>query len=371
MDDLPLLLYGSALGTGLVFGYVIQRGGFCLTRALSNTLLMRDATILRAYALALLVAMVGVEVLEVLSLVDIPLRPLHWLSNIVGGLLFGVGMILSGGCSGSTWYRVGEGAVGAWVVLLGFAIGATTAGVGVLSPLRALLQKPTLATADGGAPTLASLTGLPPWIVIAALALAGGRLAAARPAGARARQVAVARDRRRGRRDDRGGLVGLRDRRAAGRHHVRGEHRPPLHVSARRLPESRDLEHADGPGRSGGRLRGRVDHGSVRLEAPRPREPREDLRRRLPDGRRRPRSPKAATSTRASPTPPRSRSAVSSHSPRCAPAPAPRSGSCSSARLNRTLRSGGRRRGGRGEVGQRTRSCQAISEPATTPIGNF
>jgi len=124
MDDLPLLLFGSALGTGLVFGYVIQRGGFCLTRALSNTLLMRDATILRAYALALLVAMVGVEVLEALSLVDIPLRPLHWLSNIVGGLLFGVGMILSGGCSGSTWYRVGEGAVGAWVVLLGFAIGA-------------------------------------------------------------------------------------------------------------------------------------------------------------------------------------------------------------------------------------------------------
>jgi uncharacterized protein len=173
MDDLPLLLYGSALGTGLVFGYVIQRGGFCLTRALSNALLMRDGTILKAYGLALLVAMAGVEILEVLSLVDIPLRPLHWLSNIVGGLLFGVGMILSGGCSGSTWYRVGEGAVGAWVVLLGFAIGATTAGVGVLSPARALLQRPTLATADGGAPTLASLTGLPPWIVIAALALAG------------------------------------------------------------------------------------------------------------------------------------------------------------------------------------------------------
>ena len=45
------------------------------------------------------------------------------MSNIVGGLFFGVGMILSGGCSGSTWYRVGEGAVGAWVVLVGFAIG--------------------------------------------------------------------------------------------------------------------------------------------------------------------------------------------------------------------------------------------------------
>ena len=174
MDDLPVLLYGTALGTGLAFGYVIQRGGFCLTRALSNALLMRDATILRAYGLALLVAMVGVEILETLALVDIPPRPLHWLSNIVGGLLFGVGMILSGGCSGSTWYRTGEGAVGAWVVLLGFATGATTAGVGVLSPVRTLLQKPTLTTADGGPPTLASLTGLPSWLVIAAIVVVGG-----------------------------------------------------------------------------------------------------------------------------------------------------------------------------------------------------
>src|SRR5690242_2708382 len=173
MDDLPVLFYGTALGTGLAFGYVIQRGGFCLTRALSNALLMRDATILRAYGLALLVAMVGVEILETLALVDIPLRPLHWLSNIVGGLLFGAGMILSGGCSGSTWYRVGEGAIGAWVVLLGFAIGATTAGVGLLAPVRTLLQRPTISLGDGGAPTLANIVGLSPWIVVVVLAVAG------------------------------------------------------------------------------------------------------------------------------------------------------------------------------------------------------
>jgi hypothetical protein len=174
MDELPWMLAVSALGTGLAFGYIIQRGGFCLTRALSNALLMRDGNILRAYILALLVAMVGVHVIEVLELVDIPLRPLRWVSNIVGGLLFGVGMILSGGCSGSTWYRVGEGAVGAWVVLVGFAIGATTAGVGLLAPLRTALQKPAITIGDGGAPTLANITGLSPWIVIAALAIGIG-----------------------------------------------------------------------------------------------------------------------------------------------------------------------------------------------------
>jgi uncharacterized protein len=174
MDDLPWTLYLSALGTGLIFGYAIQRGGFCLTRALSNAVLMRDGNILRAYVLALLVAMVGVQLIETLGLVDIPVRPLRWLSNIVGGLLFGVGIILSGGCSGSTWYRVGEGAIGAWVVLLGFALGATATGVGILSPVRTLLQKPTVTVGDGGAPTLANIVGLSPWIVIAVIIVLGG-----------------------------------------------------------------------------------------------------------------------------------------------------------------------------------------------------
>src|SRR5712691_3417829 len=130
MDEFPWALYASALGTGLVFGYVIQRGGFCLTRAVSNVVLMRDATILRAYVLALLVAIVGVQILMATGIVDIPIRPLRPVSNILGGAFFGFGMILSGGCSGSTWYRVGEGAIGAWVVLLGFAIGATAARAG-------------------------------------------------------------------------------------------------------------------------------------------------------------------------------------------------------------------------------------------------
>ena len=64
MDELPWMLAVSALGTGALFGYVIQRGGFCLTRALSNAVLVRDGNILRAYMLALLVAMVGVQAIE-------------------------------------------------------------------------------------------------------------------------------------------------------------------------------------------------------------------------------------------------------------------------------------------------------------------
>ena len=180
MDDTFWPFYLSALLTGFAFGYAVQRGGFCLTRALSNVFIMGDATILRAYGLALLVATVGVHLLLAAGLVEIPIRPFHWLANLVGGLIFGFGMILSGGCSASTWYRVGEGAVGAWVVLLGFAMGATATSVGVLAPLRRWLQIPDIKP-GGAPPTLYTLIGnvsgvpdLSPWWVIIPLGIVLG-----------------------------------------------------------------------------------------------------------------------------------------------------------------------------------------------------
>jgi hypothetical protein len=118
------------------------------------------------------VAVVGVHLLLTLGLVEAPIRPFRWLANVVGGLLFGVGMILAGGCSGSTWYRVGEGAVGAWVILIGFALGATTANVGALARVREWLQASELRP-GGAVPTLPSLLGLPAWPVVAVLAVVG------------------------------------------------------------------------------------------------------------------------------------------------------------------------------------------------------
>ena len=168
MDEFSWSFYLGAVGIGMAFGYVTQRGGFCLTRTLSNLFIMGDATILRAYLLAFLVATVGTHALMTADLVEIPIRPFHWLSNVLGGFIFGIGMILSGGCAASTWYRLGEGAVGAWVVLLGFAMGATATSIGSLVPLRRALQAHAL-TVNGAPPTLSDLIGVSPWIVIAVL----------------------------------------------------------------------------------------------------------------------------------------------------------------------------------------------------------
>lgn len=166
-------MVATALVAGSLFGYCAQRGGFCLTRALSNLVLMGDTAILRAYVLALAVAVVGTHLLTLGPVEAIPVRPFHWVANLVGGFVFGVGMILGGGCAGSSWYRLGEGALGAWIVLLGFSLGATATSVGILRPAREALQQYEYLIGEQP-PTLYLLVGLGPWPVIGVIVLAAG-----------------------------------------------------------------------------------------------------------------------------------------------------------------------------------------------------
>ena len=181
MDAPFALMPATAFAAGLLFGYCAQRGGFCLTRALSNLVLMGDASVARAYVLALVVAIVGVQFLIFAGAhlpgfafaEEIPIRPFRWVGNLVGGFVFGIGMILSGGCAGSTWYRIGEGALGAWIVLFGFSLGATATSVGALAPLRQTLQQYEITIGDQPA-TLYGLLGVRPWVVVPLIALATG-----------------------------------------------------------------------------------------------------------------------------------------------------------------------------------------------------
>ena len=93
------MLKAALLGlpVGLAFGYALQRGRFCMNSAFRDLLLTRDVTIFRAYVLALLVQMVGLQLLRELGLVDVGGAPFWWGAAIIGGLVFGWGMALAGG----------------------------------------------------------------------------------------------------------------------------------------------------------------------------------------------------------------------------------------------------------------------------------
>ena len=85
------------LAVGVPFGYALQRGRFCLNSAFRDLYLVRDPTLFRAWLLAVLVQMVGVHALLAAGWIPLVGAPFWWLAALVGGVVFGWGMALSGG----------------------------------------------------------------------------------------------------------------------------------------------------------------------------------------------------------------------------------------------------------------------------------
>jgi hypothetical protein len=126
----------ATFALGVLFGAVAQRAHFCTMGALSDIFSMGDWTRLRMWALAVGVAVLGFNGMAALGWVQagdsVYARPqLIWLSNALGGGLFGFGMVLASGCGSKTLVRIGGGSLKALVVfcVLGLASYATLRGI--------------------------------------------------------------------------------------------------------------------------------------------------------------------------------------------------------------------------------------------------
>lgn len=155
----------SGLIVGLLFGFVLQRGRFCMYTAFRDIFLIKDLTLFKAYLLALLIQTILVHLFKELGLLSFSVPPFYWLAAMVGGFVFGLGMTLAGGCSSSSYYRVGEGMVGSFVVVLMFIISAAATSGGVSSPLAVMLRSVRVDMGENSA-TISYLFGLNPWALI-------------------------------------------------------------------------------------------------------------------------------------------------------------------------------------------------------------
>lgn len=114
---------------GFVFGAVANRTNFCTMGAVSDVVNMGSWGRMRMWLLAIAVAILGTHALQLAGLIDLSksfyVRPqFTWLSFILGGFLFGVGMTLGSGCGSKTLVRVGGGSLKSVVVFSFFAIAA-------------------------------------------------------------------------------------------------------------------------------------------------------------------------------------------------------------------------------------------------------
>ena len=121
---------------GITFGIVVQRSRFCFTAAFRDFFLLGQTRMLKGVLLGLGICTIGfVMIMSTVSPNpgfgsppgDLNLLPVG-ISTLVAGILFGVGMVLAGGCVSGSLYRMGEGYIGSWV-----SIGGVLIGLGLIS----------------------------------------------------------------------------------------------------------------------------------------------------------------------------------------------------------------------------------------------
>lgn len=127
---------GLCFALALAWGVLLQRSHFCTMGAISDVVLMGDSTRLRQWVLAIAVSMAGFGGMSWLGWIS-PLNTiyatpsLNWLSLCLGGMLFGVGMVLASGCVSKSLVRLGGGNLKSLLVLI-------SAGIFALAAMRGL-----------------------------------------------------------------------------------------------------------------------------------------------------------------------------------------------------------------------------------------
>ena len=113
----------------VAFGAIAQRTHFCTMGAFSDVINMGDWSRMRQWALVMATAMAGFALLSWSGQID-PQQSLYhttkwlWLSTLLGGAMFGIGMVLASGCGNKTLIRMGTGNLKSWVVFVFMGVSA-------------------------------------------------------------------------------------------------------------------------------------------------------------------------------------------------------------------------------------------------------
>jgi len=162
LDASPTALVLSlAALLGVLLGASMHRLRFCTLGAISDWINLGDFNRMRQWLIAMATAIVLTQTLWAAGLIHVEqsfylVPKLNWLSHLLGGLLFGVGMVLASGCGSKTLIRIGTGSLKSLIVFLVMGISAYLTMRGVLAWLRVQWLEP-LAVGVGTAQDLPRL----------------------------------------------------------------------------------------------------------------------------------------------------------------------------------------------------------------------
>ena len=162
----------TAVPIGFLFGFFLERSDLCGASAFSEVVVMRDWRKFFGIWVVIVVSMVVFALGDVLGLIHLNPKPLFWASALVGGVVFGVGIVLAGGCISGVLFKAGQGNLNSMAALVGVPLGIASVLYGPLHGIDLRLKAMVIETANGQVPTLSTVTGLPYWILALVIAAA-------------------------------------------------------------------------------------------------------------------------------------------------------------------------------------------------------
>ena len=175
LQSATLAFIVSGLLCGGLVGLILQRGRFCMNSAFRDIIFIQEYNVFQAYLIALIVMLIGGNALADMGIIHLKAQSFFPMANILGGYLFGIGMVMAGGCGSGIVYRVGEGQIASIVAVFGFVFGIGATTNGVLKPVYDWLRSIKYAGVDGAPYTLHGFIGSTPmvkWVVIAVFCIA-------------------------------------------------------------------------------------------------------------------------------------------------------------------------------------------------------
>lgn len=147
--------------TGIVFGFLLQKGRVLRYEKQLGALRLMDMTIIKFMMSAILVGMIGIYAMQDFGMDVLNLKPTILGANILGGLFFGIGWGLFGLCPGTSIGALGEGR---WHALFGIA--GMILGASLYATFHPWMTETVLTWGDLGKITLPGVLGINHWIII-------------------------------------------------------------------------------------------------------------------------------------------------------------------------------------------------------------
>jgi hypothetical protein len=152
------------LVTGIAFGALLQQGRVLRFEKQIGAMLLEDMTILKFMLSAIIVGMVGINLLVSAGVVDLNVKATLVGANIIGGVLFGAGWAIMGYCPGTSLGALGEGRWHAVWAILGMLVGAA-----IYAEAYPAMKETVLTWGSFGKITLPQALGVSPWVVVPVL----------------------------------------------------------------------------------------------------------------------------------------------------------------------------------------------------------